>query len=182
MATKTKEPKAPKLLLDYGQRPPKCDAGKNPVGPSSKAFIHYSASDGSGIDKKGEPRQAVLNIQRFHQDTRGWCDTGYSYVVVQPRGIFKKPIVFKGRGFNVVPASQEGHNTGNVSICVIADSNDRINRSTFQAIAWLLERCPARTVVGHRDVNSTDCPGDKLYSKIGAWNEVAKRPKKKLLP
>ena len=170
----------PKVLLEYGQQPPRCfDA--NPIGPDSKVFIHYSASDGEGIDKKGEPRQAVLNIQAAHQG-KGWCDTGYGYVIVQPRGIFKRPIVFKGRGFNRVPASQEGHNTGNTSICVIADSNDRINRSTFRAIAYLLRRCPATRVAGHRDVNATDCPGDRLYGKLDELRRIAREPKVGRLP
>jgi len=171
----------PKLVLDYGQREPRCQTA-NPLTAGTELFIHFSASDGEGIDKKGEPRQAVLNIQRFHQDTRGWCDTAYSYVVVQPRGIFKRPIIFKGRGFSQVPASQEGHNTGNVSVCVIADSDDRIKRSTFRALAWLVRRCPAAKVRGHRDVNSTDCPGDRLYSKVSKLDGISRKPKKGRLP
>ncbi len=172
--------RGPKVILEYGQRPPNCTT-PNPIGPQSDLFIHFSASDGSGIDKKGEPRQAVLNIQAFHMGPeRGWCDIGYSYVLVQQRGIFKRPLLFKGRGFKHVPASQEGHNTGNVSVCVIADSNDPIKRSTFRALAWVARRCPATTVRGHRDVNQTGCPGDRLYSKVPNLNKAAK--KKKLLP
>ena len=173
--------RGPKVLLDYGQKPPRC-GDPNPLTPSSILFVHYSASDGSGIDKKGEPREAMLNIQRFHQETRGWCDTAYSYVLVQPRGIFKRPILFKGRGFDRVPASQEGHNSGNVSVCVIADSNDRIKRGTFRALAWLVRRCPVETVKGHRDVGSTDCPGPRLYTKVDELNRVAKKSKLGRLP
>jgi hypothetical protein len=171
-----------RIVTHYGQRPPRCPLQDNPIGPNSKVFIHYSASDGAGIDKKGEPRQAALNIQAHHQDVNGWCDTGYSWIIVQPRGAIKHPIVFKGRGFGKVPAAQEGHNTGNGAICVIADSNDPINRSTFQAIAYLLRRCPARTVKGHRDVMPTGCPGDKLYSKLDELNVVARKPKLGRLP
>lgn len=166
----------PKLLTEYGQKPPRC-SDPNPLSANSILFVHYSASDGSGIDKRGEPRAAMLNIQRFHQETRGWCDTAYSYVVIQQRGIFKRPLIFKGRGFKNVPASQEGHNTGNVSVCVIADSNDPIKRSTFKAIAWLVRRCPATRVRGHRDVGSTDCPGDRLYSKVDKLDTIARKPK-----
>jgi len=172
----------PKVIMEYGQRPPKC-RDKNPIGPNSTLFVHFSASDGSGIDKAGEPKQAVRNIQAFHMGPeRGWCDIGYSYVLVQQRGIFKRPLLFKGRGFHAVPASQEGHNTGNMSVCVIADSNDRIKRSTVAALAWLARRCPARTVKGHRDVGSTDCPGDHLYSKVPSLNQAAKLSKRAFLP
>jgi hypothetical protein len=172
--------RGPKLLLEYGQKSPRC-TDPNPINSNSILFVHYSASDGEGIDKKGEPRQAMLNIQAAHQG-KGWCDTAYSYVVVQPRGIFKRPIIFKGRGFGNVPASQEGHNTGNVSVCVIADSNDPIKRATFGAIAYLLRRCPATRVKGHRDVNATACPGDRLYSKLDELGRVARKPKLGRLP
>jgi hypothetical protein len=172
----------PKVITEYGQRPPDCVAA-NPIGPDSTLFIHFSAGDGEGIDKKGEPKQAVRNIQAFHMGPeREWCDTGYSWVLIQPRGIFKRPLLFKGRGFHAVPASQENFNRGNMSICVIADDNDKIKRSTFRALAWATEHCPARTVKGHRDVGSTGCPGDRLYSKVPMLNRVAKRAKKTVLP
>lgn len=167
----------PKVINEYGQRPPRC-VTRNPLDNGTELFVHFSASDGEGIDKSGEPKQAVRNIQAFHMGPeRGWCDIGYSYVLIQPRGIFKRPLIFKGRGFDAVPASQEGHNSGNVSICVIADSNDRIKRSTFKALAWFVRRCPARIVRGHRDVNSTDCPGDFLYAKVAELNRIARQPK-----
>lgn len=166
----------PKLINNWGRRPAKCKDA-NPIGVNSVLFVHYSASDGEGIDKKGEPVATIRNIQNFHMDGRGWCDIAYSYLIVQQRGIFKKPLIFKGRGFGVIPASQEGHNTGNVSVCVIADSNDKIKRSTIRAIAWLVRRCPATRVMGHRDVGSTDCPGNKLYAKVPHLDRIAHKPK-----
>lgn len=170
-----------KVIMSWGQRRPKC-VNTNHVDSRSTLFLHYSASDGSGIDKAGEPKQAIRNIQNFHMDVRGWCDIAYSYLVVQQRGIFKRPLIFKGRGFGAVPASQEGFNTGNVSVCVIADSNDRIKRSTTRAIAYIVRRCAATNVKGHRDVNQTDCPGDKLYSKVPALDRIAKGSKAVFLP
>lgn len=171
----------PKVILNWGQREPKCRTAQK-LGPEDTLFVHFSASDGEGIDKAGEPKQAVRNIQNFHMDSRGWCDIAYSYVLVQQRGIFKRPLIFKGRGFGAVPASQEGFNTGNASVCVIADSNDKIKPSTFWALAYLARRCPARFVKGHRDVNATDCPGDRLYELVPKLNQQAKRSKLSLLP
>jgi hypothetical protein len=81
-----------------------------------------------------------------------------------------------------VPASQEGFNTGNSSICVIADDNDKIKRSTTRALAWAVRRFPGRTVKGHRDVNQTGCPGDRLYSKVPMLSRQAKLGKKTFLP
>jgi len=170
-----------KVITQWGQRQPKCST-PNPISSGSILFVHYSASDGSGIDKKGEPIATMKNLQNFHMDTRGWCDIAYSYVVIQPRGIFKKPLIFKGRGFGEVPASQEGYNTGNMSVCVVADSNDRIKRSTVRALGYIVRRCPGARVEGHRDVNSTDCPGDLLYSKVPKLDGIAHKPKLGRLP
>lgn len=168
----------PTIVAHWGQRAPRC-ATPNPIGPSCTLFVHFSATDGEGIDKKGEPRQAMHAIQNFHMDDpeRLWCDIGYSGVLFQQRGIFHRPLLFKGRGFDVVPASQEGHNTGNISICVLADSNDRVKRSTYRALAWIVRHSPATRVKGHRDVNSTDCPGDYLYSKVPHLDRAARKAK-----
>lgn len=165
-----------KVITQWGQRKPNCRT-PNPISKDSILFVHYSASDGSGIDKKGEPIVTMHNLQNFHMDTRGWCDIAYSYVVIQPRGIFKKALIFKGRGFDQVPASQEGYNTGNFSVCVVADSSDKIKKGTVRALAHITRRCPCARVDGHRDVNQTDCPGDKLYSKVPVLDILSRKPK-----
>jgi hypothetical protein len=168
-------------ITRWGKRQAKCST-HNPISSMSTLFLHYSASDGSGIDKKGEPVETMHNLQNYHMDNNGWCDIGYSYVVIQPRGIFKRALVFEGRGFRNVPSSQEGHNTGNVSVCVVADSNDKIKRSTVRAIRQIIRRCPATKVRGHRDVNSTSCPGDRLYSKVPTLDKESRKPKVGMLP
>lgn len=171
----------PKVITQWGQRNPTSILPQR-MNSESTLFIHYSASDGSGINTKGEPKQAVRNIQNFHMDGNGWSDIGYSWVLVQQRGIFKRPLLFKGRGFDRVPASQMGWNTGNGSVCVIADSNDPIKRSTTRALRYVARRCPAQRVKGHRDVNATDCPGDKLYSKVPAIDAAARTLKLAPMP
>lgn len=172
----------PKIILNWGQRTPKCRE-PNPIVHDCTLFIHYSDSRGEGIDKKGEPRNAIHNIQNFHMDTRGWCDIAYSYVLFQQRGIFRRPLVFKGRGFNAVPASQYGHNTGNISVCVVADGSERVKRSTYRALAYLVRRSPALRVLGHKDVNPTSCPGPYLYSKVKPLDQHAtKKSKFNMLP
>lgn len=171
----------PKRVKHWRQREPRCRNSQK-LSALSTLFVHYSASDGEGIDKKGEPKAAMRNIQSHHMDTNRWCDIGYSYVLFQVRGIFRRPLLFEARGFHAIPASQLGHNTGNVSVCVIADSNDRIKRSTYRALAWIVRRCPARNVRGHKDVTATSCPGPYLYSKVPHLKKAAKRSKKRLLP
>lgn len=166
----------PKVVLRWGKRPPNCKT-PNPLGSNTTLYVHYSDSRGKGIDKRGEPRDAMHNIQNFHMDGRGWCDIAYSYVLFQQQGIFGRPLLFLGRGFGTAPASQEGYNAGNVSVCVVADGSERVKRSTYRALAWLVRRSPAVHVKGHKDVNPTGCPGPYLYSKVGRLDQLAKRPK-----
>lgn len=172
--------RGPKVIRNWGKRPARSVTAQR-MDSNSSLFIHYSASDGEGIDKKGEPKASMRNIQDYHMDVNGWSDGGYSWVLFQQRGIFKRPLLFKLRGFERVPSAQSGFNTGNGAVCVVADSNDRIKRSTYRALAWIVRRCPATTVKGHRDVNATACPGDFLYSKLPHLNKVAKQSKKGML-
>jgi hypothetical protein len=115
-------------------------------------------------------------------DTNGWCDVAYSYLLFQPRGFFRRPRVFEGRTFAVVPASQAGHNTGNGSVCVVMGPGDRLKRGTIRKLRGIARRFPGHKVRGHRDVSATECPGDLLYSHVAELDKLARGPKKMPLP
>lgn len=157
----------------WGARPPA--RAMTPQGSPREAFIHYSDSpDAERLDTLSEQKAAVRAIQDFHIDGRGWSDIAYHYLVCQPRGRLRRARAFQGRDHLRVPAAQEGHNTGTLAICVIAGPGDPISRNTRYAIEQLLRRHPSvRTVGGHRDVTSTDCPGDLLYAQIPAIARAA---------
>lgn len=168
----------------WGARAPR-DVAPNDVGPRSVLYIHYTASDGDHINAKGERKAEMRGLQRFHQDTRGWSDIAYSYVLFQARGIFKWVGIFEGRTFDRVPASQEDENTGNCSICVVADGNDKISWRTKRKLKAFVRRCPARNVLPHSASPShpgaTECPGDQLRALCGELDRVAKQPKRTFL-
>lgn len=171
----------PLIVYRWGQEDARCET-PNPLSRDSTLFVHYSASDGEPVDARGEPRAAAKGIQHHHMNVKGWCDAGYSGLLVQPRGIFRRPIVFWMRGYGKVPAAQEGHNTGNGAICVLADPDDRIKWRTRRALRVLARRFPGRHVRGHKDVVATACPGPYLYSLVPGLDQVAKRPKWRTLP
>ena len=151
----------------WGARPPA--RSMTPQGAPTEAFIHYSDTpNAEAINRFSEQAAAARAIQDFHIDGRGWSDIAYHYLVFQPRNPLRRARVFEGRAWNRVLAAQEGHNTGTLAICVVAGPGDKLRRNTRYAIEELLRKHKAvQTVGGHRDVTSTDCPGDEIYSWIG---------------
>lgn len=128
-------------------------------------FIHHSASP---APLPNEEVAAMRSVQNFHMDTNGWNDIGYSYVVM-PSGN-----VYEGRGWGIVGAHTEGHNSSGYGICF--EGNYMNDQPTLQAMtnaATLIREAIPHYVAltpalfGHRDVFATVCPGDNLYQKVG---------------
>lgn len=151
----------------WGARPPR-DRTSQTLTRQSTLFVHWSTGKGLGaaFDTFKEKCAAVRAVQNFHMDARGWSDIGYGYVVVQPTVWWRRAQVFRGRGANTVPASQQGHNTGHTSVCVLMAEGEPLRKNTVRALAALYAELPCGSVKGHRDVNSTSCPGDKLYAAL----------------
>jgi hypothetical protein len=144
---------------------------QNPINPI--LFVHYSDSPGVKLDSWSEQRDAVRAIRDYHVSSNGWADIGYNYVVTQPWANTATR-TWTGRGRYRIPAAQQGANYGNLAVCVIANSEERIFDDTVRAIAKLAQRVGARKVMGHRDVNDTDCPGDALYAKLPRIRKLAR--------
>ena len=137
-------------------------------------FVHYSDSPGRSLDTFAEQRDAIRAIRDYHVNTRGWSDIGYSYVLTQPWGTRAGKVrVWTGRGRYRIPAAQMGANYGNLAVCVIGNAHEPVAKRTVGAIADLAKRVGARDIKGHRDVNDTDCPGDRLYALIPQMKRLA---------
>jgi len=121
----------------------------------SKFILHHTTGTYGGTE-------TVRNIQRFHQDTRGWADIGYNFLV-SPRGK-----VYEGRGWEWRGAHARGHNSDSVGVAYIGDGKKGIPDAAKTSILNLLqeaqERFGALDRMAHRDVGSTTCPGDGLYA------------------
>jgi hypothetical protein len=148
----------------------------NAITEDSTLFIHYSAFDGGQYDTVEEQKQCMRNMQNHHIDKNGWADIGYSYVVFQPTGRLKRPRVYEARRFGYVPAAQEGYNTGNGAVCVVAGPGEEIRPGTIRKLKAIARRFKGERIRGHKDVNSTSCPGANLYAKLREI-EIAGRKK-----
>ena len=129
-------------------------------------YVHYSDSPGRGLKTKAKQVAAVDAIREYHVNGNGWYDIGYSYICAQPWGFYPKARIWRGRGKGYVPASQDGHNTGSVSVCVIANGLESLKPQTITAIAALARELGCSRILGHKDVNATSCPGSAIYSAL----------------
>jgi hypothetical protein len=142
----------------------------------SKIIIHHTATT-TDLDN---PKAAIRNIYYFHTITRGWGDIGYNYII-DPEGN-----IYEGRagGEMVVGAHAGEANVGSIGISVLGNYQD--NEVPQPVVDSLTKLIKAKTelynidptgtsefrgverenIFGHRDVMSTSCPGDKLYSLI----------------
>lgn len=110
-------------------------------------------------------------IQVLHQDTRGWADIGYHFVVG------RDGLVYEGRPLDVQGAHAGAENNiENVGISVIGSFTDELPAPRQQAtMELLLTDLATRYAIapdqlfGHRDLKETECPGDALYAWFLQW-------------
>ena len=152
----TWEPPIRKLFLQFTEF--------EPLPATEVIVIHHAGFPGVDKDSSAE------EIHKFHQETNGWAGIGYHFV------IRKDGRIEQGRRPNAVGAHAYHHNKNSVGICVAG--NFDIGKPTAAQMnslklltAWLCQKYkldPMRkgVIVGHKDLNDTDCPGKNLYSRL----------------
>lgn len=166
------------------------------------SVVHHTA----GPNSYGSVEEAKAQIradQRYHQQSRGWCDIGYNFLVD------KWGNVYEGRAGSgsqpVIGVHAGGFNTATLGVSMLGDYSSTtpsaaVRESVARVIAWRLgqyHRDPMSTisyttlggensrfsggttlalpvVVGHRDVAYTACPGNGGYGVLGAIKQRAK--------
>jgi hypothetical protein len=149
------------------------------------AVIHHTAT---GNDYTREDVPAILRgIYRYHTQSLGWQDIGYNFIVDR----FGR--VYEGRGGGVdrpvIGAHAAGHNDGSIGVAALgcfdgAQCDDGAVPSALldgldQLVAWKFGyhavdplgstsegRREVPTIVGHRDLTATACPGDRLHGHV----------------
>ncbi|WP_206155540.1 N-acetylmuramoyl-L-alanine amidase [Caldanaerobacter subterraneus] len=117
-------------------------------------------------------KASVEDIHRWHLE-RGWAGIGYHFYVK------KDGTIYKGRPLDTIGAHVMGYNNVSVGVCAEgAYMTETMPDVQKQAIIGLLKELvkiyPNVKIVGHRDLNRTDCPG-KNYP----FNEIVQAVYKK---
>jgi N-acetylmuramoyl-L-alanine amidase len=179
--------------------PPRTDPE---YGDVQLAFVHhtvttndYSPEDSAGI---------VLGIARYHRNSNGWNDIGYNFLVDKYGQVFEgraggieAPVIgAQAQGYN-------SHSTGVACLGTFSDvaQTEAGMDALARLIGWKLalhgvpvqgsvtvasaggadNRYPSGTPVtlqrisGHRDGDSTECPGNVLYGQLADLRNRAAR-------
>jgi len=138
------------------------------------AIVHHTASPTDYTPADSAPYMRA--IYYFHTHTNGWCDIGYNFVVDRFGTVFEGR--FGGVTRPVIGAHALGFNTGTTGVALLGTfMTDSVPSAMYAGLrgllAWKLSIHGVDpqatisfngktlfTVSGHRDVNSTDCPGD----------------------
>ncbi|KAL2096201.1 hypothetical protein ACEWY4_008349 [Coilia grayii] len=134
--------------------------------PAKRVIIHHTAIRSS--DTAQDCITQVGRIQKMHMEDRHFDDIGYNFLVGQ------NGIMYEGRGWGVMGAHSKGHNEDSVGIAFMGNFNNDIPTSeALSAVRRLLRHgisqgylCSNYAIFGHRDLASTECPGNKLYPEI----------------
>ena len=154
--------------------------------------IHHTA--GTNNYTSSQSAQIVRGILTYHTATLGWADIGYNVLVSKYGQIFEGRS--GGLHRNITGAHAYGFNSGSFGISVMGDySSTAVPRaarvavaqlvgwkllSTFQTSVWAKSSWTPGTgtrftagktislakMMGHRDVNYTECPGLSLYRQF----------------
>lgn len=124
------------------------------------------------IHNSGTPNDEDIGakwINRFHREENGWAGIGYHFV------IRKDGTVEEGRPIWAIGAHAQGSNSDSIGVCVSGNfSIANPTAAQIESLAILLANLCAdysipvdrQHILGHRELNATDCPGDILYAMM----------------
>ncbi|HET9139669.1 N-acetylmuramoyl-L-alanine amidase [Actinophytocola sp.] len=139
--------------------------------------VHHTAGPNSSDLSLEHGFAIARGIQNFHMDDRGWIDTGQQ--LTNTRGGFviegrhRSLEVLTGGTRHVQGAHVGGHNDEcigieNEGLYTTVDVTTRLWTSLVHLVAYIAQQyaLPTSAIIGHRDRNETQCPGDVLYRRL----------------
>jgi hypothetical protein len=144
--------------------------------------VHYTGSAGKLGSAPTEQTTArrLRDTWEHHVRRNGWTDIAYQYAVDQAGRVFE----LRGARYRSAANGNADVNAHWGAITVLVGVDDDITPAVVEALrwwrthVWLTAYPHATKIVGHRDLNSTLCPGDRLYRLIatGALMDQPARP------
>ncbi|MFG1907718.1 peptidoglycan recognition family protein [Kribbella sp. NPDC048928] len=160
---------------EWSARPPK--SATQVIGKPDHIVIHHTASPNVTDYSLAAAYKVQHWIQDLHMDTNGWIDMGNQLTI--SRGGFlmegrSKSLSAIGNGQNVMGAQTANENSHTIGIehegiYVTENVTTALFDMSVLTCAWLCTKYaldPHAAIVGHRDYNTTQCPGDVFYARL----------------
>lgn len=168
---------------DWGARPPN---GVIEVLDRTPTYIvvHHTVEPGNTDDfSKERAFQISRSIQDFHMDANGWVDSGQQFTNSRggyiTEGRHRSLDVLRGGTQHVMGANVGNHNSEvigieNEGLYTEEDVPQMLWDSLVRLVAYMADQYGITTdfIKGHRDFNSTQCPGDVLYARLPELREA----------
>ncbi len=152
--------------------------------PPNYIVVHHTATANSTDYSQEHAFALSRSIQAHHMDTNGWPDTGQQLTISRGGHVMEgrnRSLPAIERGEHVVGAHVANYNSEAVGIenegtYTSAEPTGDLWDALVETVAWLVAQYGVSpdNIVGHRDLGSTACPGDVLYSMLPELrNQVA---------
>jgi len=107
----------------------------------------------------------VESINRFHRKERGWSGIGYHFF------IDRRGVIWEGRPLKYRGAHASGVNHRSIGVCMDGDlsiqwPSPEQEKAAFELAVWACVTF-GLTIVPHRLVGLTDCPGAHFMFGLG---------------
>lgn len=165
-------------------RTPSCQNTQEPA--VNRAVIHHTeAGSHYDITTLEESKAHVRSVQNYHMDSVGWCDIAYNFFADKLGNCLEG---MEGSITSFPTAMRPSYAVNTVHFSGLGDFGTKRNNqpnvilreTIYDLIAWKMPdpftalgsgNYEAKPDVGwlcsHRDIVSTTCPGDLLYTYIG---------------
>ncbi|KAJ8314151.1 hypothetical protein KUTeg_008712, partial [Tegillarca granosa] len=132
----------------------------------------WGAMEPRGIIRKFTSQTLPTFVILHHGATERWSDIGFNFVIGEDGN------VYEGRGWQEIGVHTVGYNSVSLGIGIIGDFTSRLPSEAALNATKQLVKCgvdngyisPNYTLIGHRDVGSTACPGTRLWELIHSWS------------
>jgi hypothetical protein len=168
----------------WSARPPQCAITQEPA--VNRAIIHHTEADSHyDVASLEDTKVKVRSIQNYHMDTMGWCDIAYHFLIDKLGNCVEG---IEGSISSYPTGMRLSYATNTVSFSCLGDFGTKKNNQPtvimrermYDLIAWKIpdpftalgsgnyETTPdVGWLCSHRDIVSTTCPGDLLYTYVG---------------
>lgn len=168
---------------DWNARPP-----SSPVQilaePPTQIVVHHTATGNSDDHSKAHALALSRSIQNFHMDSQGWIDAGQQLTISRGGHIMEgrdRALAAIREGTQCVGTHVANHNNTTIGIenegtYTDAEPTSALIDALVETLAWLCEAYglnPQDAIVGHRDFNPTECPGEVLYGMLPELRDSA---------